>query len=141
MLDFKVKAVGDQVKFSGVDTNQIEMTLVGGATGTGNCRLDRVTGGTQTLATSGGAVGPGLVTFMFDVNNLTVDNGAEVELQVICDTASMLAADPGGTQISASIESATTSIEWSDNVQADIVGAGTYIFQTAMPGYTAKVTT
>jgi hypothetical protein len=115
---------------------------LGGGLNPMTCRLDRITGGTQTLATlaTAGALSPEYVAFTFDTNGLTVDNGAEVQLQAICDTTTGLPV-AGGNQVSASIESATQSIEWSDNVQVDILGAGKFIFQTDMPGYTAKITT
>ncbi len=158
LLDMNVTAVGDQVKFAAngnvsntaatiaglsVDSgNQLVMKLSGNvALNASTCRLDKVTGGTQTLATvatAGGATE--FVAFEFDTNGLTIANGTTVELQAICDTSTMVPS-AGGNQVSASVVSDPLSLEWSDNVQQDILGAGAYIFQTAMQGYTAKVTT
>lgn len=160
MLDFKVKAVGDQVNFAPfAEPSNTAATLATLTNGAGNqivmklttagtmansttCRLERVTGGTQLLATvvTIGIIGDEFVAFTFDTNALTIANGAEVELKAICDTSTLLSGGAPNDQTSGSIVSATQSIEWGDNVQLDILGAGAFIFQTNMSGYTARLT-
>ncbi|MFO0780982.1 MAG: S-layer homology domain-containing protein [Candidatus Gracilibacteria bacterium] len=159
LLDFKVKAVGDQLTFaSNAQASEAQATIGAVAAGAGNqivaklvtngvapavasCRLDKVTGGTQTLATQATiASNTQYVAFRFNSNQLTVTNGGEVQLQVICDTSTMLGVT-AGHQTTGSIESNAKSIEWNDNVVSDILGAGAFIFQTEMQGYSARVTT
>lgn len=166
MMDIKVKAVGDQISFANNagsasaaaatlaaipsvvdpanDENMLVVRLssnVALSAVAGACRLDRITGGTQTLATSNVLAATNqFLAFTFDTNALSIASGSEVQLQVICNTTSILPV-AGGNQVSASVPADAKAIEWNDNVDTDVIGAGAFIFQTEMSGYTARITT
>lgn len=165
---FKVEAVGDEVRFRN-NGGGVGVAVVGGgalaATGANqvvvnltssiaipaaaSCTLVRITGGEQnlaTVATVADAVAPFVnqIPFTFDLNQLDIaaGSGNAIDVEVRCDSASILALGVGGETLTASLPAAATTVEWGTTVtgSADLVGFGTFIVPVEMTGYTVQKT-
>ncbi|MGL5830732.1 MAG: S-layer homology domain-containing protein [Candidatus Altimarinota bacterium] len=141
MLDLNVKALGDQVRFENANGNQLVVTLNSNgnlvATPSG-CTLVKVgPGPEQTLDTQpilGGAASE-LLTFTFATNSLVVDADETYNVQVRCNASGALGVVDNAS-LTASLASATTTVEWSDTVDTDVTGAGQFIVPTLLTGNT-----
>lgn len=138
LLDLNIKALGDQVRFSNADGNQLEVTLNSNiAAAVSSCSLVKVSPGAEqtldTKATVGGATE--VVIFNFLTNSLTIDADETYNVQVRCNASLALGATANAS-LTAGLASAATTVEWSDTVDTDVTGAGTYIVPVLLTGNT-----
>lgn len=158
---FSVEAVGDEVRFRNngaggsvaavpgalavTGANQLVVNLSAGAamTAGGSCTLVRLTGGEQNLSTVASiAAATQDMAFTFDTNQLDVAAGAgnKVDLEVRCDTTTIMTALAAGSTMTASLPAQADGVEWGTTVSGvtDLVGFGTFVVPVQLTGYTVQ---
>lgn len=109
----------------------------------GNCSLVRITGGEQILSTVAASANTSSdLPFTFDTNQLDVAAGAgnKVDLEVRCDTSTIMTGLAAGETLTASLPAQADSVEWGTTVSGvtDLVGFGTFVVPVQLTGYTVQ---